>query len=255
MNNDKKSFAVLIDGGHVRSSFRESLGRQHTAADIELMLVNIIDQPRFSGWEFFRCTYYDAAPYEGTIVNPLDGSSLNYRKRPGFGVANRVFREIGSLLRTDVSLGHLTHQGWQVPDSLIKERTESRFGFPAWGPDRECMDIAPEDIRPNIVQKGVDADIAFDMGMIAAKHQVDDVVLVSRDTDFVPAMRKLAWLGIRTHVLVFDLPAPAEMARTAASIIEIPLRPTRPSFLDDGFEPPVAVHGHGEEDNQGLHAA
>lgn len=241
VNTEKGSFAVLIDGGHVRSSYKDSLGRQHTAADIERLLVSVIDHPSVAGKEFFKSVYYDAAPFTGTTVNPLDGTTLNYRRTAGFSVSSRVFREIGTLLRTSVSLGHLTHQGWTVPDYVVKAKTTERFGFPSWPPDMESFTVTADDLCPNIAQKGVDTDIAFDMGMIAATGQVTDVVLVSRDTDFVPAMRKLMFLGIRVHVLVFDTPAPAEMLRTATSVIHMPLGADgrRPFFMCEEFLPPV----------------
>lgn len=45
------------------------------------------------------------------------------------------------------------------------------------------------DIKPDITQKGVDMRIGLDIASLAFKRQVKRIVLVSGDSDFVPAAK------------------------------------------------------------------
>lgn len=49
--------------------------------------------------------------------------------------------------------------------------------------------IAPADIVPKIQQKGVDMRIGLDIASLAIKRLVSAIVVVSGDSDLVPAMK------------------------------------------------------------------
>ena len=49
--------------------------------------------------------------------------------------------------------------------------------------------ITAGDLKPNIRQKGVDMRIGLDIASLTLKHQVEIIVLVTGDSDFVPAMK------------------------------------------------------------------
>ncbi len=58
------------------------------------------------------------------------------------------------------------------------------------------LTINHEDLRPSITQKGVDMRIGMDMAALSLKKQVDIIVLVTGDSDFVPAMKFVRREGI-----------------------------------------------------------
>jgi uncharacterized LabA/DUF88 family protein len=49
--------------------------------------------------------------------------------------------------------------------------------------------IRANDLEPNIQQKGVDMRIGLDIASLTLKRQVNVIVLVTGDSDFVPAMK------------------------------------------------------------------
>ncbi|WP_370594093.1 NYN domain-containing protein [uncultured Parasutterella sp.] len=57
-------------------------------------------------------------------------------------------------------------------------------------------DIRPEDLTVNLEQKGVDMRIGVDISSLAFKRQVDRIILVSGDSDFVPAAKQARREGI-----------------------------------------------------------
>jgi uncharacterized protein (TIGR00288 family) len=51
------------------------------------------------------------------------------------------------------------------------------------------VEIGAADFEPDIRQKGVDMRIGLDIASLTLKHQVGVIVLVTADSDFVPAMK------------------------------------------------------------------
>ena len=51
------------------------------------------------------------------------------------------------------------------------------------------MTVKSGDLKPNIQQKGVDLRIGLDIAALALKHQVEIIVLVTGDSDFIPALK------------------------------------------------------------------
>ena len=50
-------------------------------------------------------------------------------------------------------------------------------------------DLKEDDVMPNARQKGVDMRIGIDKYSLALKRQVDQIILVAGDADFVPAAK------------------------------------------------------------------
>ena len=57
-------------------------------------------------------------------------------------------------------------------------------------------DLTEEHVRYEVQQKGVDMHIGLDIAAMAFKKQVDQVILVSGDSDFVPAAKLARREGI-----------------------------------------------------------
>jgi uncharacterized LabA/DUF88 family protein len=55
--------------------------------------------------------------------------------------------------------------------------------------DCEGMTITHTDLKPQIQQKGVDMRIGLDIAALTLKKHAQIVVLVSGDSDFIPAMK------------------------------------------------------------------
>ena len=60
----------------------------------------------------------------------------------------------------------------------------------------QVADLTERDFRLEIIQKGVDMRIGVDMTSLALKKQVDQIILISGDSDFVPAAKQARREGI-----------------------------------------------------------
>ena len=57
-------------------------------------------------------------------------------------------------------------------------------------------DLTEDQVMPNVRQKGVDMRIGIDVASLAFKKQVDQIVLIAGDADFVPAAKQARREGI-----------------------------------------------------------
>ena len=74
-------------------------------------------------------------------------------------------------------LGELAFNGWEVSAKKLAKAGGA------------VTEVRADDLRPQISQKGVDMRIGMDIAALTLKRQVQIIVLVSGDSDFVPAMK------------------------------------------------------------------
>ena len=72
--------------------------------------------------------------------------------------------------------GELTHEGWR-----LKAKIQNRAG--------PRVEITAADFQPKIRQKGVDMRIGLDIASLTLKRHAHIIVLVTADSDFIPAMK------------------------------------------------------------------
>ncbi len=107
---------------------------------------------------------------------PLSGGQVDFSANP---VAARNKRVQALLLREPFfaqRFGELALEGWRLKRKILNQS----------GPTVEIDSAA---IEPNIRQKGVDMRIGLDIASLTLKKQVQVIVLVTADSDFIPAMK------------------------------------------------------------------
>jgi uncharacterized LabA/DUF88 family protein len=171
-----KTAAVLLDGGFVLKRLYLLAGRRHpTAEDVYAFAKSCVTQTEE---QLFRIYFYDCPPYEESARNPLSPeeridfsqTAVTLRKR-------RLQQRLSQMDYVAFRSGELRLQGWR-----LKEQALARLS-------RRPRPIAPEDLKPGFRQKRVDMKIGLDVAWLASKRIVDRLVLVTGDTDFVPAMK------------------------------------------------------------------
>jgi len=68
----------------------------------------------------------------------------------------------------------------------------------------EKVAIEAKDITPSIKQKGVDMRIGLDIAHLAVKRLCDQLILISADTDMIPAMKLARKEGLRVFLHMFS---------------------------------------------------
>ncbi|MBI5168646.1 MAG: NYN domain-containing protein [Candidatus Eisenbacteria bacterium] len=177
--------AFLLDGGFVRAKFTSRIGHFPEAQDVILFVHARMAHPQLADASLFRIYWYDAPPLAGRKTHPLSREPYLFESRPTFGRNQRLQDSLATTADVAVRRGEVVFQGWRLRDqSLAQLRRASR-------------PLEPGDIAPNFEQKGVDLRIGLDVAWLSLKRIVDTIVLVSGDSDFIPAMKFARREGVR----------------------------------------------------------
>jgi uncharacterized LabA/DUF88 family protein len=223
--------AILIDGDFFIRRFRFLAGKQSAkkvATDLHWMCREHLKQPDRKR-DLYRIFFYDCPPLTKKVHNPVTKKALDF-STTGTAVWRTEFHdELRRLRKVALRLGYLNERvgHWAIRPEKLKELLDGAT---------TVAQLTEQDVLYTVPQKGVDMRIGLDIASLAFKKQVDQIVLVAGDSDFVPAA-KLArregidfildpmWATIRDdlheHVdglrSVFQLPPPAAASTSPVS--------------------------------------
>lgn len=181
--------ALLIDGGHLRA-LAGLAQRDYTNNFIEAFAHGCVDKPEE---DLIRILYYDCALYKGTQRRPVSGTMKEFKGDDSW-LQDLATRDLFAVRR-----GQLGFRGW-VPRKI-----------PIAG-----ATLSDADFKPKFEQKGVDMRVGLDIATMASVRSVERIILVSADTDMIPAMKHGRKAGLQ--IVAIQLPMP-------------PAIPLRPQFL------------------------
>ena len=116
------------------------------------------------------------------LFHPLRQQNVDLGKQQTYKWTNDLFNELKSKRKVALRLGYLseTFSGYQLSMSAVKELCSGK---------RTIKDLVDEDFKIGFSQKGVDMKIGLDIASLSYKKQVEQIVLISGDSDFVPAAK------------------------------------------------------------------
>jgi uncharacterized LabA/DUF88 family protein len=155
-----KRVIVQIDGGHLRAQARRDGIDYHV--DFIEDFAHILPE---KGEDLIRVLYYDCRPYQGEAALPVTGEPYMFKSGGGW------LDELASRDYFAVRTGLLKFRGWKP----------KMMPVPASG-------LSDQDFRPDFEQKGVDLKIGLDIVKIIETRAADRLILVSSDTDLIPAL-------------------------------------------------------------------
>lgn len=167
--------AVLIDGGHLRVLARKA--KYTYNPDYIEKVAHACVEPDET---LMRILYYDCAPYSGKVKLPVSGADYEFTGSDGW------LRVLAAKDLFAVRRGVLKFRGYK-PKS-IPVATQA---------------LTDADFKPDFEQKGVDMRIGLDIANHAAMRSVDRIVLVSGDTDCLPAMKHARISGLQIVLVTF----------------------------------------------------
>lgn len=174
--------AILIDGGHLRVLCRLA-GKHYTPDYVELVAhacVNPQDE-----W-VLRVLYYDCAPYNGEVALPVSGNPKIF-DQPDMWLQNLAKKDYFAVRR-----GVLKFRGWKPAAVPVPPQVPT-----------------DDDFEPLFEQKGVDMRIGLDVATFAETKAVDRLLLITNDTDCVPAMKHARKAGLQVALVTTPRTNPA----------------------------------------------
>jgi len=180
--------AILLDGGFVKKKLRESFGRFPATDDVVQLCDDIMAHERLQGLKLFRVFFYDAPPFEGQATNPIDSSVVNFSATVQARQNRALLDALEMLPDFAVRRGSIIQTGWKLGSAALRNLSQSQRAIEA------------RDIVPDMEGKGVDLRIGLDIATLSLRRIVDTAVLVTGDSDLVPAMKFARREGLRVYL-------------------------------------------------------
>jgi uncharacterized LabA/DUF88 family protein len=131
--------------------------------------------------EIYRILVYDCSPLRKKAHNPVTGRSVDFSITPEHVFRSALHSELTCLRRVALRLGELADRHrWVIRPQAMKRLL---------GGSLRLDQLHENDVFYDIVQKGVDIKIGLDIASIAYKKLAQRIVLISGDSDFVPAAK------------------------------------------------------------------
>lgn len=183
--------AILVDGGFYRRRAQAVFG-DTTAEERAIELTNYCKRHLNSHGEnndLYRIFYYDCAPSNKRIYHPFLKQQVDLGKTDLYEWTIRFFNELKKKRKFAIRLGKLAEEQahYTIRPQTVKKLCNGSIQF---------SDLQENDFCLEIDQKGVDMKIGLDIASMAYKHQVDQIVLISGDSDFVSAAKLARREGI-----------------------------------------------------------
>lgn len=204
------NYAILIDGGFVKRQIRGSTGSM-ISASIRDLIHSFSKLEALQFMKLHRVYYYDSMPLDTSHQKPLGGELIEFGNSPIALQARKLFEELHLIPFVALRLGELSFNGWKIKNKKILNK------------DLLTVEISNDDLKPNITQKGVDMRIGMDMAALTLKKQVDAIILVSADSDFVPAMKFVRREGAQVFIAPLGRKVKASMIEHSDMVLSINL--------------------------------
>ena len=176
-----KATIVLIDGGFLRNQAKKA-SIHYKPAFIQKFAHKCIA----SDEECLRNLYYDCAPYTGSATQPVSGTTRT------FSGSDAWLHEIAALDLFAVRRGVLKFRGFQRNNKALPGTIPTDADF-----------------DPQFEQKGVDMRIGLDIAAYSTGHLAERIILITNDTDCVPAMKFARKEGLQTILIKVPNCAPS----------------------------------------------
>lgn len=170
-----KKVAILIDGGHLRILARKA-SLKYDPEFIEAVAKACIA----SDEDLLRTFYYDCPLFKGTCKRPVSGEDEVFTGNDDW------LTRLASKDLFAIRLGVLKFRGYKPRKSRILGR-----------------DLTDADFKPDFEQKGVDMRIGLDIANFSVTRAVERIVLVTNDTDCIPAMKYGRRAGLQIVLMSF----------------------------------------------------
>lgn len=180
--------AILVDGGFYqrRAQMHWGVKTPQERADelIEYCRSHINTHDKL-----YRIFYYDCPPSSKKVFHPLLREQIDLSKSPLFKWMTDFHEAMRYKRKVALRMGELSDNRlcYTISPDATKKLCRGVLTI---------SDLSEQDFILNVEQKGVDMRIGVDIASMAYKKQINKAILISGDSDFVPAAKLARREGI-----------------------------------------------------------
>lgn len=184
--------AILVDGGFYRRRAQKVLGdisAQDRASELENYCKKHLNSHGERNKYLYRIFYYDCPPTSKRLFHPFLQKQVDLSKTDLYIWMNQFLDELKKKRKFAIRLGKLAEEQahYTIRPEVVKRLYNGSLAF---------SDLTENDFCIEIDQKGVDMKVGLDIASLAYKRQVDQIILISGDSDFVSAAKLARREGI-----------------------------------------------------------
>lgn len=177
-----------MDGAFVIRKLERRLKGFPTALDIEAIANAIAKEQCVAELSRLRAYFYHSRPSADVLTNPISKRTLALNKTLVHAAHATLLNELEVRPDFALRLGELHTVGWKVGPAAFRRLLRQ--------PDK----LGADDLVPAIEQKGVDLRIGLDIAKLALTRSVEAIVVVTGDSDLVPAFKFARREGVRVFL-------------------------------------------------------
>lgn len=180
--------AILVDGGffqrRAKSIWGETSGEERARELMDYCHRHLRHQTNHETQydDLYRIFYYDCPPADCNVYHPLLEKDINLKKTSLYTYMTAFHETMRHQRKVALRMGKLSANDLHYSLNLKAQRK-------LMSGKMQPNELTMEDFTLNIGQKGVDMRIGIDIASMAYKHQVTRIILISGDSDFVPAAK------------------------------------------------------------------
>ena len=184
--------AILVDGGFYRKRAMCLFGNkspEDRANELEKYCQSHLHQKDNTDVQLYRIFYYDCPPCDKNIFHPFLQQNVDLKKSDLYSWMNSFLNKLKSKRKFAIRTGRLSDIETQY--TLKNSSLKALFSH-----KKKFEDLTENDFTLEIKQKTIDMKLGTDIASMALKKQVDQIILIAGDSDFVPAAKLARREGI-----------------------------------------------------------
>ena len=183
--------AVLIDGAYFVKRFRaiepHNAYNGKRAAELAWRYAFMHLSEKNGKSQLYRIFFYDCPPVEKKMHLPFSRTAVDFSKSTEALFRTELHHTLRRKRKVALRLGNLAHADWTLKPGVEAQLLKGKKRF---------EDLNDDDVTLDVRQKGVDMRIGLDIASLTFKKQVNKIILMAGDADFVPAAKLARREGI-----------------------------------------------------------
>jgi uncharacterized LabA/DUF88 family protein len=202
-------YAVLMDGAFLIRKLERRLKAFPSVQNIESVAASIANHECVAGLSRLRVYFYHARPADELMTNPISKIPLRLSSTSVHARHRGLLQGLATCPDFALRLGETVTRGWRLGAKSFETLV------------RAPRTLEARDLVPIIEQKGVDLRIGLDIARLALTHAVQAIVVVTGDSDLVPAFKFARREGIRVFLCYLNHGIRRELREHADRVVEI----------------------------------
>lgn len=185
--------AILVDGGFYRKRAKFLWGEktpENRASELMAYCsAHLKYEQKFGDRSLYRIFYYDCPPIDKTVYHPFLQRGIDLRHSETHKWTIAFYDQLKKQRKVALRMGKLSDDfaTYSISPDALKSLCSGK---------KKISDLSEKDFHITVQQKGVDMKIGIDIASLSYKRQVDQIILIAGDSDFVPAAKLARREGI-----------------------------------------------------------